>query len=61
MSKLKKWFEQLRCKHDWECLNHTIINNEEGYFAEERWVHKCRKCGKLSMSGRTPHDKRWFI
>ena len=60
-TKLKQVIEKLFCKHEWECLNHVVVNSEEDYFPVEHWVYKCKKCDKLAMTSSSPTEKRWFI
>ncbi len=38
--KIKLWFKQLICKHDWEVFHYS-----RGYYDEEHWF-RCRKCEK---------------
>lgn len=63
MGKLKDLYNKLFCKHDWEYLSHTTFKDEEGYFPQERWVHRCKKCGKIIVTPSTPirSDRRWFL
>ena len=60
MGKFKDFYNRLFCKHEWECISHTMIPDEENYYTIERWVHQCRKCGKTRISTNEP-DKRWFL
>lgn len=61
ITSLKTLWNRLFCRHDWQCLSHTTIYDEEGYFPVERWVHQCRKCGRTRISTNEPDRRRWFL
>lgn len=60
MGKLKDLYNKLFCKHDWECLNHTKLHDDRNNYVSERWVYRCKKCGKMTISTNDPYRKRWF-
>ena len=60
---LKKWFQQLRCRHDYEREPHATVGKlgewPHGYIpqvvlqkgfgdAYDHWPKTCKKCGKQS-------------
>ena len=59
MKKIKRWFEQLFCKHEWEdicCIGkHRYYNHGPGVIYVRQCV--CKKCGKPMYDDFEPERK----